>query len=281
MDSYAYYNGNFGKKESIQIPLSDRSIYFGDAVYDAAIGCYDRILWESDHIDRLLLNAKKLEINHSYTKNFLSDLLREIAVKSMIESYFLYIQISRNSEKRTHSAIGSGANLLITVDPINVDENCSPLKLTVKDDLRYGYCDIKTVNLLPAVIASTSAEKRGYDESVFVKEGVVTECARSNISIIKQGRIVTHPKSRRILPGITREHLLGICLANQIEVEERPFTVEELFSAEEILVTSTSKLCRPVSFIDDSPVGGKNTFLTDLLCQKIYEEYAFYCKIRE
>ncbi|MBQ8302951.1 MAG: aminotransferase class IV [Clostridia bacterium] len=278
MNSYAYYNGDFGKKDSIKIPLSDRSIFFGDAVYDAAIGCYDRILWENDHIDRLLLNAKRLEINHSYTKKFLSELLREIAVKSMIESYFLYIQISRNLEKRVHSAFGSGANLLITVDHINIDDECQPLKLTIADDLRYGYCDIKTVNLLPAVIASTNAEKRGYDEVVLVKNGVVTECVKSNISIIKRGRILSHPKSHRILPGITRDHLLRTCVANQIEVEERPFTVEELFSADEILVTSTSKLCRPVSFIDDISVGGKNALLADFLCRKIYEEYAIYCK---
>ena len=90
MISYAYYNGNFGKRNEISIPLSDRSIFFGDAVYDAAIGSYDRILWESEHIDRLLINAKRLGIEHEYTKAFLSELLREIAVKSMIKCFSLF-----------------------------------------------------------------------------------------------------------------------------------------------------------------------------------------------
>jgi D-alanine transaminase len=90
MDSYAYYNGKFGKRDKITIPLSDRSIFFGDAIYDAAIGSFDRILWESEHIERFLNNAEKIGIKHNYTHKHLSDILREIGVKSMIKSYFIY-----------------------------------------------------------------------------------------------------------------------------------------------------------------------------------------------
>lgn len=271
--SYAYYNGRFDKKENIAIPLTDRSIYFGDAVYDVAIGCYDRILWEDEHINRLFYGAKKLGIKHSYTFEFISSLLREIAVKSMIESYIIYIQLSRSYESRKHSAIDCDANLLITIDPFRPNIYSPPMKLMTYEDKRYDFCDIKTTNLIPAVLASTEAEMRGYDEAIFVRQGVVTECSKSNISILSQGRIVTHPKSSHILPGITREHLLLTCRELKIPVLEETFTINDLFIADEIIVTSSTKLCRSVSHINDVTVGGRDSNTFDKIRSRLNMEY--------
>ena len=271
--SYAYYNGRFDKKENIAIPLTDRSIYFGDAVYDVAIGCYDRILWEDEHINRLLYGAKKLGIKHSYTFEFISSLLREIAVKSMIESYIIYIQLSRSYESRKHSAIDCDANLLITIDPFRPNIYSPPMKLMTYEDKRYDFCDIKTTNLIPAVLASTEAEMRGYDEALFVRQGVVTECSKSNISILSQGRLVTHPKSSHILPGITREHLLLTCRELKIPVLEETFTINDLFIADEIIVTSSTKLCRSVSHINDVTVGGRDSNTFDKIRSRLNMEY--------
>lgn len=279
MSLYAYYNGNFGPGEEITIPLSDRSIFFGDAIYDAAIGSYDRILWEDEHIERFLFNAGRIGIEHSYTKKFLSELLREIGVKSMLKSYFIYFQMSRSKKTRVHSAKDASPSLMITVDSIEILPDPAPLKLITVRDRRYGFCDIKTVNLLPAVLASTEAEKRNCDEAVFVKNGIVTECSKSNISIIKQGRVITHPKCNKILPGVTRAHLLAICDRNNIPYDERPFTVSEMLSADEILITGTGKLCKKASEIDGLSVGGKDASLAKKIFQKMYEEYADFCKI--
>lgn len=277
MDSYAYYNGKFEKKNNLSIPLSDRSIFFGDAIYDAAIGRYDRILWEDEHIDRFLSNAKRIGIEHHLDKKYLSDLLREVAVKSMIESYFLYFQLSRDLTERCHCADGCGANLLITVDPFEINNDPTPLKLITAEDLRYGYCDIKTVNLLPSVLSMTEAKKHGCDEAVFIRKGIVTECSKSNISILKQGRLITHPKTNRILPGIAREHLLAICKEIGIACEEREFSKEDLFSADEILVSSTTKLCNRVSNINSLPVGSKDKNLAQKIIKSMHKEYANFC----
>lgn len=271
--SYAYYNGRFDKKENIAIPLTDRSIYFGDAVYDVAIGCYDRILWEDEHINRLLYGAKKLGIKHSYTFEFISSLLREIAVKSMIESYIIYIQLSRSYESRKHSAIDCDANLLITIDPFQPNIYSPPMKLMTYEDKRYDFCDIKTTNLIPAVLASTEAEMREYDEALFVRQGIVTECSKSNISILKQGRLLTHPKSCHILPGITREHLLLTCRELKIPVLEETFTINDLFIADEIIVTSSTKLCRSVSHINDVTVGGRDSNTFDKIRSRLNRDY--------
>ena len=259
MSSFAYYNGRFDKKESIAIPLTDRSIYFGDAVYDVAIGRYDRILWEDEHINRLLHGAESLGIKHNYSSKFISSLLREISVKSMIDSYLIYIQISRSYETRKHSALGCGANLLVTIDRFQPELYSRPMKLMTTEDKRYGYCDIKTINLIPAILASTEAEKCGYDEAIFIRGSIVTECSKSNISILNQGRLITHPKSSQILPGITRDHLLSACKEIGITVCESPFTLDDLLTADEIIVTSSTKLCRSVSQIDNTHVGGRDT----------------------
>ena len=278
MNSYAYYNGQFDVYDKIKIPLYDRALFFGDCIYDAAIGRYDRILWEEEHIERFLSNAKRLGIKHNYTFKKLSSLLREIAIKAKIEWYFMYFSLSRRSDRRIHSAANcQGSNLLITIEPMKVKENNPPMKLITQEDNRYGYCDIKTTNLLPAVMACTSAENAACDEAVFHRNGIITECAKSNISIIIQGRIKTHPVSNRILPGITRAHLLKAANELGIDCEETPFTISEMFSADEIIVTSTSKLCRLVNEIDGLSVGGKSSQIAGELCRKVYDEYRNFC----
>ncbi len=273
MNSYAYYNGNFGKSEDVKIPLSDRAIFFGDAVYDAAIGRYEFIMWEGEHIDRFLSNAKRLGIEHSYTKSYLSALLREIAVKSCIPEYFLYLQLSRSKERRIHSAVGCGANLLVTVEPIEISNTLPPLRLSLFEDLRYGYCDIKTVNLLPAVLASTKAESEGCDEAVFQRDGVITECAKSNIFIFKDGILKTHPTTNRILPGIARSHVLLACRRLGIPYVEEAFTVEELLAADEILVSSTTKLCRRANMLDGQRIGMNDGENAEKICRFLYQEF--------
>ena len=277
MTSYAFYNGQFGKKSEINIPLSDRSIFFGDAIYDVAIGCYDRLLWEDEHISRFLCNAKKLGIKHNYSKKKLSSLLREISVKSMLDCCMINFQLSRNLTERRHSAIGAGSNLLVIVEPIKIEKHPSPMKLITMTDKRYGYCDIKTTNLLPAVLSATKAERQGADEAVFIKNGIITECTKSNIAIIKQGRLITPPLSNRILPGITRAHLLNACKKIGIEYEEKSFGKSELFSADEILVTSSTKMCKTVCKIDNFSVGGRARELSKHLQNELYCEFEKCC----
>ena len=279
MSSYAYYNGKFGKKEEISIPLSDRSIFFADAIYDAAIGSYDRILWENEHIERFLSNAEKIGIKHTLTHKKLSSLLREIAVKSMIKDYFIYFQMSRGLPSRQHSAKNAKANLLITVDPFELNPCLPPMRLITFKDKRYGYCNIKTINLLPSVLSATKADMQGCDEAIFVKGQYVTECSKSNISILSHGRIYTHPAGNRILAGITREHLKSCCKAIGVQFIEKKFTVKEMFDADEIIVTGTGKLCRRVSYINQSKVGGGDLALFNKIRNYLFDEYYSFCQM--
>lgn len=272
MSSYVFYNGEFGTAEDMKIPISDRSIFFGDAIYDAAVGRYEFIMWGDEHIERFLLNASRIGIEHSYTKAYLIELLKEIAVKSCIPEYFIYFQMSRDSQKRVHSAVGCRSNLLVTIEPIEIPREAKPMRLVSCEDLRYGYCDIKTVNLLPAVLASTTAEKEKCDEAVFIKDGIVTECAKSNVSILKNGILKTHPLSNRILPGITRRHLLLACEKLGIPCLEECFGAEEMLAADEVLVSSTTKLVRRANMIDGRAVGMKDEKNAVQIYQLLYSE---------
>ena len=277
MKSYAYYNGIFGKRSEIGIPLSDRAIFFGDAIYDAAIGCGGGVFLEGEHIGRFLDNADKLRIAHSYSSACLSEIFREVIKRSCLESYFLYFQLSRNCDARCHSAKKcNGANLLITVEPFAPEDPFIPLSLITAEDMRYYLCDVKTVNLLPSVIAATRADFSGCDEVVFHRGDTVTECSRSNISIIKSGVLYTHPEGNLILPGITRRHLLAACSSLGIPCRETPVSLRDLFEADEILVTSTTKLCRRAGALDGREVGCRDEKIFTALSDFLTSEFAIF-----
>ena len=251
MPAYAYYNGRFLKKDDVKIPLTDRVIYFGDAVYDVAIGAHGRLHLGDEHIARLLSSARALGYRHTYTHDFLREACEECIRHTGSESYLVYMQMSRNAPVRSHgAAVCDGVNLLISAEPYSLPTKSKDIRLISKEDKRYSYCNVKTVNLLPAVICSTEAEALGCDETVLVRDGFVTECAHSNVSIIKDNVLYTHPLNNRILPGIMRKELLGICRGLGIECRETPFTVPDLLLADDVIVTSTTKLMRRATELD-------------------------------
>ena len=274
MPKIVYYNGKYHKKGRAVLPISDRSIFFGDAVYDAMVGHDGGIFLLQDHIERLLSNARRLGIVCSYTIAQLRAILFNVANKSKLEEYFLYIQLSRCAEERSHAYPTSHkASLLVTAKGFSMTPPERRLKLITAEDQRYGFCDVKTTNLLPNVIASQAAESVGCDEAIFVRDGVVTECAHSNVSIIKDGAIFTHPDSRFILPGIAKKRLLAVAAEFGIPIVERPFSPEELFLADEVIITSTTKICLSACEINGKPVGGKDQDLLKKLQERLFFEY--------
>ena len=273
MEGYAYYNGRFGKCDDIKIPLTDRLIYFGDGVYDVVIGHSKRLFLLDDHIDRLYSGMSFLEITPPVSKEDLISLINVMVAESGYKSYLVYISVSRGADSRNHSYLGcTSTNLLITVKDFCLSQK-GRLSLITTEDRRYDFCNIKTINLLPSVLASTYAEKKNCDEAVFTKNGIVTECAHSNIFIIKDNALITHPESSLILSGITRKFLIKIAAESGIEVRETGFTKAELFEADEVLITSTTKLVKEAGMIDGRTIGGKSTALCNILKSKINDLY--------
>lgn len=273
MRGYAYYNGKIGQCDEISIPLTDRIIYFGDGVYDLMIGHDGGIFMADEHLNRLRSNMDALHIEYPADKDRLYDLIYRLVLLSGYKSYSIYISVSRDGEDREHSYKSSrAANLLIIIREFSLSEDV-PLSLITEEDKRYRYCNIKTVNLLPAVIYSTKADSYGCDEAVLHRGGTVTECAHSNVFILKGGRLITHPKCELILPGITRELLIETARGMEIPADERPFSLGELFSADEIIVTSTTKLIRRTDAIDGVSVGKKDKTVAVALERAVREKY--------
>lgn len=269
-----YYDGKFYSIDTPAIPLSDRSIFFADAVYDACLVKDGRPFLLEEHLDRFYRSCGAIRIEPKLTKKELKILLFEICSRAECKFAFLYFQASRSADVRRHFFTDTDKNhLLVSVSEVKMPDRNYALHLILAQDRRYEFCNIKTINLLPAVLASTRAVNMGADEAVFVRNGFVTECAHSNISILKDGTLITHPKSRYILPGIGRAHLINACMRLSIPVIERPFSVQELYDADEIFVTSSSKLCLRAESIEGKSVGMRDTKIADLLLDAIFFEF--------
>ena len=274
MSRFAYYNGQFSTYENISIPLTDRSMFFGDAVYEVLIGRNGKIYQFNEHIERLLSSANALEINLAVPISDMLSIMRKLAENYHDEEFLVYVQLSRVSDRREHIYTSDAkSNLLVFTDTATIRESLVPISLISHNDLRYEYCNIKTVNLLPAVLASTAAHRMGADECVFVRNGYVTECAHSNIMFIKGDTLVAPPVSAHILPGITMQNVFKICEQSGIGIKRYDFSFSELTEADEILVTSTTKLARRVYKINGVPVGMKNAGLAHLISDRLLSDF--------
>lgn len=272
--SIAYYNGKVCELGEVAIPLSDRAVFFGDGIYDAAIGRHGSIYLEDEHLDRFIGNAKKLDIPLTFEKEELRELLRDLAKRSENECFFLYFQLTRYSEARRHACLEKErSNLLVTVTPVALPDPKKRLTLVSYPDRRYGYCHIKTLNLLPAVLAASYAEGMGADEAVFYRGAEVTECAHSNISILKNKVLITHPTDTHILPGITRAKMIEMCKEMGIAIEERVFSRGDLLRSDAVLVTSSSKLCLMAKSIDGVPLKMRGWTIANSICERFFDDF--------
>jgi D-alanine transaminase len=161
----------------------------------------------------------------------------------------------------------------IVLKPAKIKDVTKKLKVITAEDTRFLHCNIKTLNLLPSVMASQKAESAGCDETILHRAGRVTECAHSNVSILKDGKFVTAPTDHLILPGITRAHIIRACKKLLVPVDETPFSLDEIFSADEVIISSAGQLCVGTSHIDGKPVGGKASELLKKIQDFLLEEF--------
>lgn len=274
MKTLGYYNGKYGELEEMSIPMNDRVCWFGDGVYDAGPSRNYKIFAIDEHIDRFFNSAGLLDIEMPVTKEELKELLQEMVNKMDIGNLFVYYQVTRGTGVRDHAYTKGPGNLWIMLKPAEISDGIEPIKLITVEDTRFLHCNIKTLNLIPSCVATEKAKKAGCQEAVFYRAGGrVTECAHSNVHIIKDGKLVTAPTDNLILPGIARAHLIRMCKKLGIPVSETPYTLKELFEAEEVLVTSSSNLCLHACEIDGKPVGGKNPELLEKIRSALLGEF--------
>ena len=278
MKNIAYYNGKTGPIEEMMVPMNDRACYFGDGVYDATMAVNHVPMHFDDHLDRIYNSARLIDIEIPMPKEEMKQILQGLIDQVEGDSLFVYWQVTRGVGMRNHpySGAATGPSLWAWVRPNGMRDVYGAYRCITMEDTRFLHCNIKTINLLPAVIANQRAVEAGCDETIFHRGDRVTECSHSNVHILKDGVLHTAPCDNLILPGIARKHILEICGEQGIPVVEAPFTVDELMAADEVFFSSSSAVTCRVREIDGKPVGMRDeaTFakIRDGYQRKIKEE---------
>lgn len=275
MQTLGYYNGLIDELESIRVPMLDRACYFGDGIYDVAFSRNHHIYALEEHVDRFFASAALLKIQPTLSKQELCDLLQSLVQKLDSGNLWVYFQLSRGTGFRTHAFLESDtpSNLWIMMKPAEIRDTYRPMRCITAEDTRFYHCNIKSLNLLPNVLATQSTVEAGVDECILHRGETVTECAHSNLSILKDGRLITHPADNMILAGTGRAHLIAVCKEFGIPVEERLYTLTEMMDADEILITSASALCMRVVEVDGTPVGGKAAYTVKQLQDALLKDF--------
>ena len=277
MQAIAYYDGKIGAPEELMVPFNDRVHFFGDGVYDATVGANGKVYLLQDHLDRFYTSAKALDIHIPMEKAALGELLTDLLGKVDGTTHFVYWQVTRGINDRNHVyPEGMPGKLWVMIRPNHLNDPDVPIRLVTAPDTRFYHCNIKTLNLIPSVVAAQDAARRGVQETVFHRDGIVTECAHSNVSILKDGVFYSHPNDELILRGIAKTHMIQACYRLGITVMEKPYTLDDLRAADEIIVTSSSNFCLHACELDGAPAGGKDPGTLKAIQDAVLQEYYDY-----
>ena len=277
MKALAYYDGKIGTPEEMTVPFNDRVHFFGDGCYDATVGANGKVYLLQDHLDRFYTSAKALDIKIPTEKEALGQLLTDLLSKVDSKINFVYWQVTRGVEERNHVyAEDLPGKLWVLIRPQMLNDPDIPIKLNDEEDTRFYHCNIKTLNLLPSVRTAQRAKLGGFAETVFHRGEIVTECAHSNVSVLKDGVFYSHPNDEFILRGIAKTHMIQACYRLGITVMEKPFTFDFLKEADEIIVTSSSNFCLHADTLNGHPVGGRDPATLKAIQEEVLKEFYDY-----
>lgn len=262
MSRIAYVNGRYLPRAQAVVSIEDRGFQFADGVYEVCEVRAGRIIDERRHMARLDRSLNELRIARPMSPAALAVVMRETIARNRVRDGIVYVEITRGAARRDFPfPPGIRPSLIVTArsnDLARIEQTAAEgVTVVTVPDIRWGRVDIKSVALLPNVLAKQAAREQGAREAWLVDdEGRITEGASSNAWIVaRDGKIVTHPLGQDILPGITRSVVLDVIKAQGLAFEERAFTLEEAYGAREAFITSASQIVIPVVAINGHPVG--------------------------
>jgi len=262
MSRIAYVNGRYVPHREASVHVEDRGYQFADAVYEVVHIHRGRFVDEGPHLDRLERSLREIRIPMPMPRAALAAVLREVVRRNRIVEGLLYMQVSRGVARRDHAfpAKPVPPSVVVTVKrlrpyPASI-ENWGATAIAWPDQ-RWARCDIKTVGLLPNVLARQAAKEKGAAEAILIApDGTVTEGAATTVWIVdSMGRLRTRDLAANILPGCTRRVLIDLLREHGIDFLEGPFTEAELRNAREAFITSATSFVKPLLAIDGAPVG--------------------------
>ena len=255
-----YFNNEFIPKDEVRIAPDDRGFLFADGAYEVIHSYGGKLFKLNEHLQRLERSLRELRISFPNLEKF-----GEVAKKLIFSNRLgkgeasIYIQITRGVAPRTHSFPGEGTppTAYIAATPLEPSRQKQKkgVKIILLPDIRWSRCDIKSLNLLPNVLANQQAKDRKVEEAVFIRDGFITEGSHSNFCAIFNGTLVTHPLNHNILGGITRDVVLSLCRSMQIPVKETPISAKDLNKAKEMMILATGDEIMPVIQVEDWTVG--------------------------
>jgi D-alanine transaminase len=280
MPRIAYVNGRYLPYRDAKVHIDDRGYTFADGVYEVVLVAGGRLVDEAPHLDRLDRSLRELRIAQPMSRKALQLVIREVIRRNQVSGNGLvYLQMSRGVALRDHpfpkapvTQVVVWAKILAPQSPA-LGENGA--RVVSMPDIRWGRCDIKSIGLLPNVLAKQAAREAGaYEAWLIDKDGFVTEGSSTNAWIVTpQGELVTRPVAAEILSGVTRLRVIALAQAAGLKIVERPFSLAEAQRAREAFITSASVFVLPVTQIDDQVVAnGQPGSITSALRQQ-YLDY--------
>jgi D-alanine transaminase len=260
MTELIWLNGAVMPLAEARIGVEDRGFQFADGVYEVIRVYQGRAFALGEHLDRLKRSAEGISLPLPMPLESLSGEIRRLIGRSGLVEGMVYLQLTRGDAARNHAFPQCTPTLLFHVrelEPVGEPGRCDGLTLLSVPDERWKKCWIKSIALLPNVLAKNAALAAGADEAVFIDDGIVTECSSSNIFVVKSGRVATHPVGSKVLGGITREAIIAVAGAAGVAVEERPVTEAEAIMADEVFVASTTREIGWVKRWNDRALGGR------------------------
>lgn len=257
----AYFNGNFMPRDEIRISPDDRGFLFAEGIYEV-VRWYEGFFFDMDgHVARMKRSLREIQISWPEEDNF-PVLARELVKLNHLENSqaLVYLQVTRGAASRTHAFPSPPVSPTVYAfarefTPENAGRE-SGVAITVKEDIRWARCDIKSIALLPNTLGFQDAISNGFFECAFVRYGLITECSHSNIFFVQKGVLYTHPESESILPGITRKNIIKLARREGIPVKEEAMVLKKLSKVQEIFITNTSGEITPVVRVDNFEIGG-------------------------
>ncbi|WP_203333697.1 D-amino-acid transaminase [Planococcus beigongshangi] len=242
--NYIIEDGNITLREKLSINHEDRAYQFGDGVYEV-IGVYEGKPFKiKEHLTRLQYSCNEIDISFTESISDLEDKLLELKEKNKLQNGHIYLQVSRGISNRNHSFPPKEVLPKFIAYTLEVPRPTSEMyqkgvKALITEDIRWLRCDIKSLNLLPNVLAKEKAVKTGSYEAILQRDGIVTEGSSTNLFVVSNEIVFTHPATNKILNGITRRTILEICQDKNISVKQEEFDVNFLLNADEVFITGT------------------------------------------
>jgi len=255
-----YFNGEYKPKEEVHLSPDDRGFLFGDGVYEVICAYDGRQFKAAEHFGRLMRSMVELRIQPP-DMDALSRVPETLLRENGLDQGWavIYIQVTRGAAPRSHPFPDPQTPVTVYAYAAAFESPDQELEQGVRvvmtPDNRWLRCDIKSVNLLPNVLAAQTAREKGAKDVLFVRDGAVTEGSYTSFGAVFAGKVVTYPESHYILPGITRSAVLELCTQLNIPVERYPVQVARLQDADECMLWGTTTQVMPIVQVDDITVG--------------------------